>query len=100
MGLPSIQLKSKSLFSKQIFRTLNNENRGSGHYDFWLGRKLGFPQFDSEFFHISGTEGREKDSTPQLFVTALEYVKELLDGNYLTQAEMTDVSTKEIYNLF
>ena len=50
LGLPCIRLKCRSLFMRQIFRTLHNGNRDCKHYDFWIGNRLNLPNLVSTGF--------------------------------------------------
>ena len=97
LGIPHIRLKCRALFVKQIFRSITGHNRGREVFDFWLGSRLGLPQLSSTFFHLKGRLGRETDSTPPLFTSALKFILKSFEDNHFLPSDIEDITTKNIY---
>ena len=97
LGIPHIRLKCRSLFVKQIFRSITGNSRGRDFIDFWLGARLGLPQLSSSFFHLRGRPGRESDATPPLFLSALKFISKSLEEQHFLPTDIEDITTKNIY---
>ena len=97
LGIPHVRLKCRSLFVKQIFRSITGNSRGREVFDFWLGSRLGLPQLTSSFFHLKGRPGRETDSTPPLFSAALKLISKSFDDNHFLPSDIEEITTKNIY---
>ena len=96
LGVPHVKIKCKSLLMRQLFRSITSNHHGRSHI-FWLGPKLGLSQFTSNFFHVRGTTGKEKNSTPSLFIKSLEYVTKSFEDGMFAPADIEDITAKDIY---
>ena len=100
LGIPHIRIKCKSLFIRQLFRTILDNGKGKQHLDFWLGNRLGLPQLQQKFFHIECKSKKIIDVTPQLFKTSLLYISSCLEKAIFQPSEIETLTTKNIYSCF
>ena len=97
LGVPSIKLKCKALFMRQFFRSIFGKQHGKNHIDFWLGSRLGLPQLTSDYYHLKGKAGSERDCTPPLFCSALSLISEAFADGIFSVSDVKDLTTKQIY---
>ena len=97
LSIPHLRLKCRSLFMKQMLRSISGNGKGKEHVDFWLGDRLSLPQLSSCFHYLKRLN---KDCTPQIFTTTLSYISEALDDGTITASEIKDITTKQIYNCY
>ena len=97
LGIPHLKLRCKSLFLRQIFRSVTGQGQSKDHFDFWLGKRMNIPFLQSCFYHITGARGSERDLTPQLFKYALNVINQVFDENIITPADIFSITTKQLY---